>query len=230
MDRQLRWWRGLITTGGTDLDQSVGHPGIPGVESAGLRVGRCLLRRSVETVLHNLGFSTSKSSRDIQVSTMQIPLGGQPTSLMSRNRLLCSWGVSTTGQSLQGSKIQTLRFINQVCLRTRSGELGEDLHSIKGQSTRGEPLPQRGQVSKTVSHLHQTTAKQRVDTKPGGQPLGHVGSTISQELLTPIGGKNKITCLGQTSRHLAEHLGQSISGPSLEFLSPTHSLQSTKAV
>lgn len=128
MDRQLGWWRGLITTGGADLDQSVGHPGIPGVETAGLRVGRCLLGRRVKTVLHNLGFGTNKSSRDIQVTTMQIPLGGQPTSLMSRNAILSRWGVGPTGQSLQGGKIPTLRFINQVCLRVRSGELGEDLH------------------------------------------------------------------------------------------------------
>jgi hypothetical protein len=139
---------------------------------------------------------------------------------MSRNRVSGRWGVGTTNHPLQGGKIQTLGVVNQACLRVRSSELGEEFHRVKRQSARGEPVSQRGQVLKTVSHLHQTTAKRRIDTKPGRQPLGHVGSAISQELLAAIGFSDQIACPGKTGRYLAEHVGQSISGRGLESLSP----------
>ena len=195
----------LITGGGTEFDQTVGHPLRIRIEQPRFGLG------GISSAFSRIADSTSDISGPGR-SACRWPLIPSRVYWIESHRtrhestILSGRRVGSAGGPIQSRIRQTQTISDHRFLGLRSSQLRNRIHLIQHNSPAPNRYRSRGRSSRPASHPNQLRGSRMAQTKPGRHPLRKIASPIRQEPLTHISIDQPVTDLGVESGQPREQM------------------------
>ena len=188
VDHDLSWSRTvLITGGGTEFDQTVGHPLRIRIEQSRFWIHRYFVRFLSDRRFHQRHLHPGQISVQIASDPVQGVLDRQPAHPAMNSTASSEVGrVGSPGGTIQGRIRQTQTLGNHRFLGLRSGQLRNRIDLIQLNSPAANRERKTGRSSSLSGHPNQLGCSRMTQTKPGRNPLRKIARPVRQEPLTPI--------------------------------------------